>query len=53
MPLLHTVGITSLNTVFEVSYGFMSGEDYIHYGWHIQAHHEFFEFLEVIPKCWV
>jgi hypothetical protein len=53
MPLLHTVGVTCYYTVFDVCFGFMGGEDHKHYGWHIQAMHEFFEFLKVTPRCFV
>jgi hypothetical protein len=53
MPLLHTVGVTSHHTIFDVCFGFMGGEDHTHYGWHIQAMHEFFEFLKVNPWCFV
>ena len=43
MPLLHVVGETCRKKVFEISYGFMSGEDYFHYGWHMCAMRGFFK----------
>jgi hypothetical protein len=53
MPLLHTVGVTCHGTIYDVCFGFMGGEDWRHYGWHISAMHEFFEWLKVRPKCFV
>ncbi|KAF1937881.1 hypothetical protein EJ02DRAFT_355777 [Clathrospora elynae] len=31
----------------------MSGEDFVHYGWHIQAFHDFLQYLEAVPRCFV
>jgi hypothetical protein len=53
MPLLHTVGVTCHGTIYDVCFGFMGGEDWKHYGWHIATMHEFFEWLKVKPKCFV
>lgn len=53
MPLLHIVVVTCHLTVYNVAFGFMSGEVYRHYGWHINCLYELFEELQVKPKCFV
>jgi hypothetical protein len=53
MPLLHTVGVTCHGNIFDVCFGFMGGEDWKHYGWHISTMHKFFTWLKMRPKCFV
>jgi hypothetical protein len=53
MPLLHIVGVTCHHTVYDISFGFMGGEDHAHYAWHMNAMYELFEELSVTPKCFV
>ena len=50
MPLLQTVSVTCMNTVYNVCFGFMGGEGLRYYAWHMRAHEEFFDWLGITTK---
>ncbi|EFQ88188.1 hypothetical protein PTT_16043 [Pyrenophora teres f. teres 0-1] len=53
MPLFHAVGVTCRDKTYDIAFGFMAGEDHIHYNWQIQSLMELFERLQVQPKMFI
>jgi hypothetical protein len=53
MPLYHAAGTTNRGKLFDMCFGFMASETSRDYGWHVQSMRELFEWLQVIPRCFV
>jgi hypothetical protein len=53
MPLVHFIGITSRSTTYDIAYAFVPNEDEETYTEVIEMFFNFFEWLEVTPKCFI